>query len=291
MKRLEEMNLMDDFLACSLTSHKTYGEEASRYILECILQRETGRLTVVPQRGWPGEEPEKHGVRLDIYLDEEEGGIFDVEPDNNSGAGEVQALPKRGRFYHSKIDAGNLTAGKDYSVLRNVIVVFITTYDPFGYGRMIYTVRNSCAEIPDLSYEDGAKTIFLYTGGTQGNPPEDLKLLLRYMEHSTQDNAGSAGLARLHEMVTEIKKDREVGLAYMKSCEIERRIREEGKAEGKTESLLLLLSDLGEMPEELKDRVLSERDPTVLDSWLKASRQAESLEEFAKSISCTRNQI
>ena len=39
MKRLEDMNLVDDFLAHSLTAHKTYGEEASRYILECILQR------------------------------------------------------------------------------------------------------------------------------------------------------------------------------------------------------------------------------------------------------------
>ena len=32
MKRLEDMNLVDDFLAHSLTAHKTYGEEASRYI-------------------------------------------------------------------------------------------------------------------------------------------------------------------------------------------------------------------------------------------------------------------
>lgn len=32
MKRLEDMNLVDDFLAHSLTARKTYGEEASRYI-------------------------------------------------------------------------------------------------------------------------------------------------------------------------------------------------------------------------------------------------------------------
>lgn len=51
------------------------------------------------------------------------------------------------------------------------------------------------------------------------------------MEHSTPENACTAGLARLHEMVTEVKSDREVGLKYMKSCEIEKRIRDEGKAE------------------------------------------------------------
>ncbi|MDE6167092.1 MAG: hypothetical protein K2G28_01365, partial [Acetatifactor sp.] len=146
MKKLEEMNLVDDFLAYSLTSHSKYGEEASRYILGCILTRKIGRLAVVPQRSWPGEDTHKHGVRLDIYLDEEANGIFDVEPDNNKNSADVEALPRRVRFYHAKIDAGNLAAGESYRGLRNVVVVFITTYDPFGYGRMVYTVRNSCVE-------------------------------------------------------------------------------------------------------------------------------------------------
>ena len=44
-------------------------------------------------------------------------------------------------------------------------------------------------------------------------------LLARYMEYSTVENAKTTGLARLHEMVTKVKADREVGLAYMKSQE------------------------------------------------------------------------
>lgn len=58
--------------------------------------------------------------------------------------------------------------------------------------------------------------------------------------------------------------------------------RAEGKAEGKAESLLLLLSDLGEIPERLKIRVLSEKDPALLDLWLVASRRAESLKQFVE---------
>ena len=106
MKRLEDMNLVDDFLAYSLTIHKTYGKEATRYILECILQRRIRHLTVVPQKVWYGEKPESHGVRLDVYLDEEDGGIFDLEPDDNDGTSDVAMLPRRVRFYHAKIDAG-----------------------------------------------------------------------------------------------------------------------------------------------------------------------------------------
>lgn len=95
MKQLKDMNLVDDFLAYSLTVHKTYGEEASRYILECILQRKIRRLTVVPQKPWPGDTPEKYRVRLDVYLDEEDGEIFDIEPDNNSSSSDVNALPRQ----------------------------------------------------------------------------------------------------------------------------------------------------------------------------------------------------
>ena len=52
MKTLEELNLVDDFLVNSLTSHKIYGEQSARYILECILHRQIGKLTVVPgERG------------------------------------------------------------------------------------------------------------------------------------------------------------------------------------------------------------------------------------------------
>ena len=128
MKDLQEMNLVDDFLVNSLTSHKTYGESASRYILECIFRRKIGKLTVVPQR-------------------------------------------------------------------------------------------------------------FLYTKGTKGDPPRELRELLRYMEDSTEENAGSEGLKTLHRMVTEVKRDGEVGFAYMKSFEREQRVREEARQEGLSEGL------------------------------------------------------
>ena len=271
MKKLEEMNLIDDFLAYSLATHKVYGEESSRYILECILQRRIRHIMVVPQKAWPGETLEKHGIRLDVYLDEEDGELFDVEPDRNDASGDVKALPRRIRFYHAKIDAGNLTAGEEYSELRNVTVIFITTYDPFGMGRMVYTVKSGCVELPELPYEDGARTIFVYTKGTEGNPPEELRQLMRYMEHSVRDNAKTTSLMRLHQMVTDVKSDRKVGLAYMKSIEIERFFRKEGRKEGiaedKAESILRLLGRFGDVSEEKRERILAEKDPDVLDAW------------------------
>ncbi|MCM1104965.1 MAG: hypothetical protein NC409_12765 [Clostridium sp.] len=88
----------------------------------------------------------------------------------------------------------------EYAELRNVIVIFITTYDPFGLNRMVYTVKSGCIEVPELPYEDGARTIFLYTKGTQGNPPENLRELLYYMEHTSKENARTERLQRLHKL-------------------------------------------------------------------------------------------
>lgn len=285
MRQLEELNLVDDFLANSLTSHKVYGEPAARCILECILHRKLGRITVMPQRFLQGEDTDRHGIRMDVYLDEEDGELFDMEPDNNSGKDDISSLPKRARFYHAKLDAGTLKAGEEYGSLRNVIVIFITTYDPFGCDRMVYTVKNGCVEMPELPYEDGAKTIFLYTKGTKGNPPEDLRQLLCYMEHSSKENAGTVALRKLHEMVTAVKKDGKVGLAYMKSFEIEARIRKEGLIEGKAEDILTLLSDLGEIPSPLREKITAQRSESALRTWLKHAAKAENMEDFIKRIS------
>lgn len=196
MKKLEDMNLVDDFLMTSLICHQEYGDRSVRYMLECILNRRFGKLTVVPQRVMCGADPEKHGIRMDVYIDENDGEIIDIEPDQNDGKADVKAVPRRNRFYHAKIDSANLAAGDDYSNLRNVVVIFITTYDPFGLDRMVYTVKNKCIEESDMPYDDGAVSLFLYTKGKKGNPPEELKSLLHY------------------------------------SVEIEKRIREEGREEG-----------------------------------------------------------
>jgi hypothetical protein len=117
---------------------------------------------------------------------------------------------------------------------------------------MVYTIKNGCIEVPELEYEDGAQTIFLYTRGREGNPPEELKQLLHYMEHSSIENAPSENLKKLHRMVTAVKRDGEVGLAYMKSFEREERIRKQGEAEGKAEEIIRL----GRRFEKSKDEIV-----------------------------------
>lgn len=59
---------------------------------------------------------------------------------------------------------------------------------------------------------------------------------------------------------------------------------EEGKAEGKAEDILDLLTDTGEVSEGLRRRILAEDDMQVLKGWLKLAAKAESVEIFENNM-------
>lgn len=116
---------------------------------------------------------------------------------------------------------------------------------------MVYTIKNQCIEAPDMEYEDGIRRIYLYTKGTEGNPSQELRDMLKYMENSIAENVTNADIQAIHEQVDAVKRDKEVGVQYMKSWEREMLIREEGKEAGKQEerqrlnTLILRLTEDG----------------------------------------------
>ena len=89
-------------------------------------------------------------------------------------------------------------------------------YDAFGQDRMIYTMKNRCIEDPNLPYEDGAATIYLYTKGTKGCPSKQLHEFLTYMENTCPANAVNDDLRDMQHMVDLVKQDMEVSTAYMR---------------------------------------------------------------------------
>lgn len=234
-KKIEDLSLLDDFLFGAVMSYPEIGREVCKRIVSIIIGREIKKIKIIPQKIYYGTDTDKHGIRLDVYAEEDDDGIntiYDIEPDKNDKPSFKNSLPKRVRFYHAKIDADCLESGADYSKLKRVIIIFISPYDPFHMNRMVYTIQNRCVEEPDLLYDDGAKTIFLYTKGTKGNPPKDLQKLLHYLEDSTKANAENSCLHDIHQMVETVRHDKEVSLEYMKIFEREKMIREEGREKG-----------------------------------------------------------
>lgn len=253
-RKLEELNLLDDFLFQEAVTRGEKGEEFCRILLKTILGKEIGRVKVIPQKSILGTGTDSHGIKIDAYIEadstpqhpnndipgiEVQTDIYDIEPNKYKSKNDA----KRARYYHSLIDAKVLRSGTDYHELKNVVIIMILPYDPFGRNRMVYTFENHCREDGTIECNDGAKTIYLYTGGTEGNPGEELKNMLKYIEETTLENAMNETLKNLHEYVEEIRHDEEVGVSYMKACELEMMYREQGVQEGIQQGIEALILD------------------------------------------------
>ena len=238
---LAELDLLDDFLFNALLAYPEYGRRFCRKFLRILFGRDFKNLNIVTQKSYGGLDTGYHGARLDVYIEEGDevevdstnvSAIYDIEPDKNNKRKEIDAIPQRTRFYHAIIDRRCLKSGQSYDRLKKVFVIFICPYDPFGDNRMIYTIRNQCVENPELPYDDGVRTIFLYTKGEKGRDNETLSQLLDYMENTTRENAVTEELEDIQEMVDAVKEDAEVTVAYMKGFERDQMFLEEGKRQG-----------------------------------------------------------
>lgn len=245
-KRLAEMNLLDDFLFGSVVTFPEIGEQFVRILLKIIFGREFKYLSVTAQKVLYGTDSDRHGARLDVCIEPEEREakervtVYDIEPDRNDKAEDKRTLPRRVRFYHGMILVRSLNSGAGYDKLKNVVVITVLPFDPFGLDRMVYTVKNHCMEEPEMEYEDGATTLFLYTRGTKGVKNQALEQLLHYMEESSPENAVNADLKEVHRMVEVVKTDAGTTISCVRLMEklkrseaIGREVGEEiGRAEG-----------------------------------------------------------
>jgi predicted transposase/invertase (TIGR01784 family) len=279
-KELEDMNLVDNFLFGTAVSNEEYGPLIAGTILETIFHRKIQIKNVQSEKVvWPSN-PELHGIRLDAYIEEEAaavelGNIYDIEPEKKSG--EKTLLPKRCRYYHNRIDENQLKAGKEYYLLPTVWVIFITTFDPFSENRMVYTIRRRCVEEPEMPYDDGESTLFLYTKGTNGNPPDDLRDLLRYMNETTSENACNPSLKRVQDCIDKIKQNPTVRREYMDLQEFIDRERREAVAKAEEEKnklsdqLKATVAERDKVSEKLdittaeRDKAAAERDKATAE--------------------------
>lgn len=240
-KRLEDLDIMDDFLMNAVANDAEVGEAFCRTLLSTLLQRQLGKVRVLGQKMIMASTPEHRGIRMDVEVEELEDesselptmNIYDFEPHNYDS--DKKMLAKRSRYYQAKIDSTGLKAGEtDFGVLPNLYVINVLNYDPFGYDYMLYTIHNKCAEVDELEYEDGLKFLYFYTGGTKGGN-EDISQMLQFMQESTSENAGNSKTKELLEYVSRVKVQPEVRRSYMRIDEIMNHIRAEGREEGRAE--------------------------------------------------------
>ena len=235
-KSLQDLTLLDRFLFAEVMEDSKTFEN----ILSIILGED------ISIKGRPQSEhesrtsPLKRQVRLDVWAEDETDAVYNVEAQKEN----TKNLPHRSRFYQALIDSKLLDPGEvDFSNMKDCYSIIIAPFDLFGRGLYQYTFQMTCAETGQ-PLEDGATRIFL---NTHGKNPEDirpeLKELLYYMEHTTEEiSCSTSRLQEIKNHVNIVKSSEEIGVKYMQEWEEKilekRKARAEGLAEGQTITLI-----------------------------------------------------
>lgn len=124
----------------------------------------------------------------------------------------------------------------DYNCLSDSIVIFICSFDLFGYGRYCYTFENLCLEEAGLSLGDGSRKIFLNTKGrNEAETSNDLVDFLQCIEDTNGIKTDNEKIRKILKRVEVVKHDAEVEGRYMTTeqwmNEMRYEIREEVKEE------------------------------------------------------------
>lgn len=226
LEPLQRLNLLDDFLF----DVTTVDIEACQIIVELSLG-----IRIKDIRWKEGQKvvhnlPGKRGIRMDFYVEDMDGRIFDVEMQKRNRGN----IPKRTRFYQGLLDAPLLKSGEEsFDHLKPTYIVVICGFDLYKKGKYRYTFDNTCREVTGLKLGDECTKVILNTKGTNDDEVEkELVDFLHYVEHSTQNSIPEdcdERLTHLHNKVMKIKSSEQMGVSYMKMEERDRQIREEGE--------------------------------------------------------------
>ena len=234
-KSLQDLTLLDRFLFAEVMEDPKTFEN----ILSIILGED------ISIKGRPQSEhesrtsPLKRQVRLDVWAEDETDAVYNVEAQKEN----TKNLPHRSRFYQALIDSKLLDPGEvDFSNMKDCYSIIIAPFDLFGRGLYQYTFQMTCAETGQ-PLEDGATRIFLNTHGKNSEDiSPELKELLYYMEHTTEEiSCSTSRLQQIKNHVNIVKSSEEIGVKYMQEWEEKILEKRKARAEGETFRLIQLI--------------------------------------------------
>ena len=204
IKPIDALTITDDFIFGVVMRDP----KKCKPLLEMILGVTINKIEYLEPQKSIAERYESKSIRLDVYVADDLGTVYDVEIQTES----KKSLPKRTRYYQGMIDLHILEKGEDYASLKKSFVIFICTYDPFGKGRRVYTFENRCIEDTSIALGDEATKIILNVKGTVGEVNEELGNVLSYMDGSAPNSEYTRALDKA---VEEIRSDEKWRREYM----------------------------------------------------------------------------
>lgn len=260
---LSELPLKSDFMFGQVMR----SEEICKLFLEALLGIEIQRIEFLDRQKEMNDSYDYHGIRLDVYLKDEKGTVFNVEIQ----ADRKDGLPRRVRFYQSGIDRNELPKGADYASLSESYIIFICDFDYFHIGKAVGE-RVSFLKDTDVPYEDGSHVYFLNSRYTEANASKPILEFLDLVRTNDLEKPYETSLGqKARKRIQEVRSDKELEVSYMTYAQKmmdERRVGymdglAEGREEGRTEGF--------------KDTIIALKD--ILDPTVIAERFKMSLEQ------------
>ena len=177
-----------------------------------------------------------HGVRLDVITTDDQGRRIDVEMQMR----DEKNIPRRMRYYEGSIDQATLEKGQNYNRLGDVVILFITPFDPFDeHGYYKYTFRNTCQEDKEIVLDDGVTKVLLNAVGHKGDIKSELKEFLQLVAGNVDSTHYAEGsfADRVQRQVHIARRNARWRKEYMDWEMTLRNEREKGREEGREEGL------------------------------------------------------
>ena len=237
IKPCESLTIQDDYMFKLIMRRK----RICKKMLEKILKIKIHDIKYLEEEKTIKASYESKGVRLDVYVADENNTVFNVEMQVRDYEGEW--LYRRTRYYQSLIDTDLLESGMDYDELTDTYIIFICPFalPRLGGNRHIYTFHNRCDEDNTITMPDGTTKIFLSTKGTANDVEPDVKAFLDYVEGIISDDEFVQEIDQEIKEVKTIEKERRLYMTFVMKMQEERK---EGLKEGLKEGTLKAITML-----------------------------------------------
>ena len=206
-KKWEDLDITDDFIFSRVMRNK----KLCRTLLEMILKVKIGKIKFLTSHHAIRVEPNAKGIIMDVYL-KDENRVINVEM-QTSNQGD---LARRARYYQAAADIDTTPKGSEYKDLKENVVIFICTFDPFHRGKAIYSFSNYCINYEEpIPLEDDTTKLFLNTATEQlRDLDQELRLFYDYVRGSPAQTSFTKELDVAISRMKQEKEERNMYLTY-----------------------------------------------------------------------------
>ena len=161
---LEEQDITNDILFKEvMTKRKDICKE---FIARCVPDLKIEEIKIIEREKEISVGTDHRKLRIDAYA-RGNNQIYAIEMMTYR----VKSIEKYARYHQTMLDA-DLEVGRDFSELKDSILIILCTFDPLGLGSPVYTLETTIKEHKHRRFADGRRIVIVTPKGIDKAPIE-----------------------------------------------------------------------------------------------------------------------